>query len=229
MARVKFGGLVSEISGSVGGSTFQKSIYGNVLRNKPNPVIRRTPGQINIRYLLRQLHAAWRALTADERTQWNRFLNFSGQTIRRDSGILLTGHDLFIKYNLAKLIIGDSILTVPTYTPMPEVPTHEGTIGRDVAAMGWALNDTYDDDALFFMLKLSSPRLASRRYCPTGLRWINCPIDGTSAIALYPYYPNVFGFVPPAGVYLHYSLQWFSRTAPVMNAPQVGSVLVESY
>lgn len=229
MARVKFGGLVSEISGSVGGSTFQKSLYGNTLRNKPIPIHKRTAGQINIRYFLQQLHAAWRDLTADQRTQWNRFINFSGQTIRRDSGILLSGHDLFIKYNLTKLMIGDAILTVPTYTPMPSVPRQEGTIGRDVAAMGWALDNTYDEAAVFFMLKLSSPRLASRSYCPTGLRWINCPLDGTAAIDLYPYYPNVFGFVPPSGVYLHYSLQWISRTAPVMNAALTGSVLIESY
>jgi hypothetical protein len=229
MARVKFGGIVSEISGSVGGSTFQKSLYGNTLRNKPIPIHKRTASQVNIRYFLQQLHAAWRTLDPDERTQWNRFINFSGQTIRRDSGVLMSGHDLFLKYNLAKLMIGDAILTIPTYTPMPEVPTHDGTIGRDVAAMGWALDDTYDDAALFFMLKLSSPRLASRSYSPQGLRWINCTLTGLAAIELYPVYPDVFGFIPPAGVYLHFSLQWFSRTAPVMNAAEVGTVLVESY
>jgi hypothetical protein len=229
MARVKFGGLVSEVSGSVGGSTFQKSLYGNTLRNKPLPIHRRSPAQETIRRYLQQLHAAWRALTSAERTQWDRFINFSNQSIRRDSGVLMTGHDLFIKYNLAKLMIGDAILTVPTYISMPEVPIEEGTIGRDVAAMGWALSDTYDDDALFFLLKLSSPRLASRRFSPQGLRWIPTDYDGLAAIDLYPAYPNIFGFVPPAGVYLHFTLQWFSRTAPLMNAPKSGTVLVESY
>lgn len=229
MARIKFGGIVSDISGSVGGSTFQKSLYGSILRNKPLPIHKRTFGQEVIRYHLQQLHAAWRTLTTPERIQWNRFINFSNQTIRRDSGVLMSGHDLFIKYNLIKLMIGDAILTVPTYISMPEVPVEEGTIGRDPIAMGWGLDDTYDEAAVFFIIKLTSPRLASRSFSRQGLRWIPVDYDGVAAINLYPAYPNIFGFVPPAGCYLHFTLQWFSRTAPLMNSPKSGTVLVESY
>lgn len=229
MARVKYGPLVSEISGSVGGSTFQKSLYGNTLRNKPIPINKRTPGQINIRAFLQQLHSAWRTLSDDQRTQWNRFINFSGQTIRRDRGVLLSGHDLFIKYNLAKLIIGDAILSVPTYSPMPIVPVPEGTIGVDVGAMGWALTAAYDDDAVFFILKLSSPRLSSRSFSPQGIRYMAVTFDGLAAIDLHLAYPAVFGFIPPAGVFLHYSLQWLSRVSPVMNAAITGKVEIVSF
>ena len=229
MARVKFSGLISDISGSVGGSTFQKSIYGSTLRNKPLPIHKRTPSQEVIRGYLQQLHAAWRSLTSSQRVQWNQFINFSNQTIRRDSGVLLTGHDLFLKYNLAKLMIGDSILTVPTYVSMPEVPIEAGDIGVDPVAMGWELSGPYDENSVFFLLKLSTPRLSSRSFSPCGLRWIPCDYNGGAAIELYPAYPDIFGAVPPPDIYLHFTLQWFSRVSPIMNSPKSGTVITISY
>ena len=72
MARVKFGSLVTEISGSIGGSTFQRNSFGNTLRNKPNPIRSRTAAQLSIRQYMKQAHAGWTALTAAERQRIKR-------------------------------------------------------------------------------------------------------------------------------------------------------------
>jgi hypothetical protein len=219
MARIKFGGIVSDISGSVGGSTFQRSNYGTSLRNKPSPIHRRSPSQVDIRYKLTQLHVAWRALTPAGRQQWNRFINFSGQTIRRDRAVLMSGHDLFIKYNLAKLMIGDAILTVPTYISMPTVPLLLSPWGYDVGMFYTWFEDAFDDDALFFIYKMTTPRLPSQSYSPRGLRFIPINIDPTGLVDAYAGYLATFGFIPNAQGVIHTSLQWFSRVSPIFNAP----------
>lgn len=229
MARVKYGGIVTDLSGSVGGSTFQRSSFGSSLRSKPNPIRGRSSSQGNIRHLMSLLHASWRGLSVEQRTAWDRFINFSNQTIRRDRNVLISGHALFIKYNLAKLLIGDEIIVDLVYISMPQTPLPDGAIGRDPMAMGWAFESGYNPAAMFFILKLSSPRLASNSFSQAGLRWIPCAIDGEAGIDLFPGYPPIFGAVPPENVYLHYSLQWFSRLAPIMNAPITGSIITVSY
>ena len=181
-----------------------------------------------IRGYLQQLHAAWRSLTAAQRTQWNRFINFSNQTIRRDSGVLMSGHDLFIKYNLAKLMIGDSILSVPTYISMPVVPTVPETdiIGSDGVDMVFSVESIYEETELFLLLQLSSPRIPSRSFSPLGLRNIPLTYDGSGSFAIATPYSAIFGFVPDHGVTLHYSFQWFSKLSPIFNAPIVGTTVV---
>jgi hypothetical protein len=229
MARVKYGGIVTDLSGSVAGSTFQKSQFGSIMRTKPNPSFRSSRTQVNIRYQLTQVHASWRSLSSAQRSTWDQFPSYSNPTIKRDRGILLSGHALFVKYNMLRLLVGLSILEDPVFISMPQVPIPDGNIGRDVAAMGWALDDTYDDDALFFVLKLSNPQVESRRYRPASIRFMNVVQDGGSAIDLVTAYPDIFGTIPPAGVFLSYSLQWLGKTSPVYNAAQTGTIEVISY
>ena len=89
MARVKLGPLITDISGSIGGMTIQRNKFGITLRQKPIPVYKFTPAQITIRTYIATIQAAWQNLTDAERLQWNRFLDFSGQTINRDPSVKL--------------------------------------------------------------------------------------------------------------------------------------------
>lgn len=225
MARVKYGSVVTGLSGSVGGSTFQKSSFGNSLRNKPNPIRKQSPGQGSIRYYMTKLHAAWRGMTDAQRTAWDRYINFSNQSIRRDRGILMSGHALFIKYNLAKLMIGDAIITNLLYISMPTFPT-VAQFGSDGATFIFDANDIYDETEIFCLLKLTTPRIPSRSFASQGLRNIPLTYDGSGTFALAAPYSAIFGFVPAPLLTIHYSLQWFSRTAPLMASPMVGKTQI---
>lgn len=225
MARVKYGSVITGLSGSVGGSTFQKSAFGNSLRNKPNPIKKQTPGQGNIRYYMSQLHAAWRGMTDAQRTAWDRYINFSNQSIRRDRGILMSGHALFLKYNLAKLMIGDSIITDLIYISMPTFPTL-AQIGSDGATMIFDVGDVYTAAQMFCLFKLTTPRIPSRSFSPQGLRNIPLTYDGSGTFSIAAAYSAVFGFVAPPNTTVHFSLQWFSRTAPLIASPMVGKTVI---
>jgi hypothetical protein len=213
MARVQYGGLITDLSGSVGGATFQKSLYGNTLRTKPIPLRPAHPAQTVIRSYMTQLHAAWASLSSAERKQWNQFINFSGQTINRDSGVTLTGHDLFLKYNMFRLMAGFSIMTVPVYQTMP-VTTGTPSLIRHPVSIELVYGQAVDPATLWFIFKISSARSASQAFSKQGIRYMNfVPVTGTQ-IYFKTLYEATFGVIPAIGSTVHVTRRFFSTVAP---------------
>jgi hypothetical protein len=70
--RVKFGSLITEGAGSLGGHTIQKSNYGSQLRSKPVNKKNPTFSQSLIRSYYSIIHGGWRALSNAERTLWSK-------------------------------------------------------------------------------------------------------------------------------------------------------------
>lgn len=218
MARIKFGGIVSDISGSVGGSTFQRSNYGVSLRNKPTGILKRSSSQTTIRQLLSELHAAWRALTPGERLMWQQFISFSSPTIRRDSGILLTGHDLFIKYNMFRRMNAFAMMETPVFASMPQT-TYDPVVNLMGADLFLAFPDNIDHDSYWFVFKVTSPRLPSRSFSNRGLRFLKITPSTESNWDITALYVAAFGAAPLENDYVHLSVQFFSVVAPVFLAP----------
>ena len=109
MARIKYGPLISDIAGSVGGSTFQRSASGNTLRNKPIPIHTTSGSQLQVRQYMKMAHAAWLAMEITERQQWNQFVNYSTPKIKHDRAVIMSGHNLYLKYQVARLMAGLAI------------------------------------------------------------------------------------------------------------------------
>lgn len=228
MARVKYGSLISEISGSIGSSTFQKSSYGNTLRTKPRPRRTQSDSQNVCRRYMSQLHIAWRSLTDDERRQWNQFISYSGQKILRDKNVLLTGHSLFLKYNFMRLFAHLAIMTVPVYQPLPVWPTTLDELAFDEGTMG-AYFESADASNLALLVSASIPRNPSLRFSASGLRMFYGTGEAAQPCNVYPAYNTVFGFTPAEGDTLHYTYQWFSMISPAYSAIFKGIIQVTEY
>jgi hypothetical protein len=221
MARIKYGGIITDISGSVGGSTFQKSLFGNTLRNKPIPHKSATPSQLIVRSNMMQLHAAWSGLTNDQRLQWNRFINFSGQTIRKDSGVTMTGHDLFIKYNMFRLISGLSPLGSFVYKSDFPMSTFSFTFNWGISLIG-NFRSIMNPSQSWFLLKVSSIKKPSIVFSPIGLLYIPVPVVSLIDFDITPIYRTLFGLVPVSGECIHYSIRFFSTISPIYSNVYTG-------
>lgn len=228
MARIKYGSLVSEISGSIGSATFQKSNFGNTLRTKPRSRRSGTPSQLSNRYLMMQLHQAWRALSDAQRQQWNQFIAYSGASINRDRGILLTGHSLFLKYNFLRLFAHMAIMTTPVYAPIKPWPILYEVAFDENTAVAYFSDDTYVDDVRV-IFALSARRLPSLSFAKAGLRSFYNAGDSLSTCNLYPSYTSIFGAPPAVGQTLHYSFQFFSTVAPAIGPRVSGIINVTAY
>jgi hypothetical protein len=218
MARIKYGALVSEISGSIGSVTFQKSNFGNTLRSKPRSRQSGTHTQQLCRNYMMQLHQSWAAMSDAQRTKWNQFISYSGARIRRDKGVLLTGHSLFIQYNFLRLLSQIAILTDFNFNTIVSFPLPYG-ISLDGVDLNFIVTNNYDSNVIWSVLKASAPQRSSRSFNPDFVRFVFNPWanTNTSVINMVPGYANNFGALPQVGSYVHYTLQFFSMTAPILS------------
>ncbi|GAH14639.1 unnamed protein product, partial [marine sediment metagenome] len=210
MARIKLGPLITDISGSIGMATIQRNRFGHTLRLKPLPKKSETPAQYTIRRHMITIQAAWQALTDAERLQWDRFIDFSGQTIRKDKSVLLSGHKLYIKYQLFRLMTGESLLTTIVYSPMPDFEKFDSWTTADPGKFWVGFEDNINHNNYFFLLKLSSPRPKDTAFNARGLRFMKVPLSTDNEFDVAAEYIAAFGVLPLDTDYLHYSIQYFS-------------------
>lgn len=221
MARVKLSPLLTDISGSIGGMTIQRNKFGMTLRRKPLPIRSATTAQLNVRVLMVTIQKAWQNLTDAQRLQWNRFLDFSGQTINRDRSVKLSGHALYIKYQLYRLLSGYSLLTTLTYVPMPAVPLiDEITLAGGVFELEFATAVDYSD--YFFIFSITTPRGENRAFSRRGLRYMKVTRADTAFFEIQDPYITAFGILPAVPHFIHYSIKWFSGLAPVFTGITTG-------
>lgn len=99
MALIKLGPLVSDIAGKVGGVTFQRNRYGQIVRNTPKIVTRRTqhtnPNRSNWQANARE----WALLSPSNRASWNAFAPTWPWTNKFGDPVELSGFNIFCQFN----------------------------------------------------------------------------------------------------------------------------------
>jgi len=123
MAIVTPSALVSGIKGKMGGSVFQSSTQGILLRNKPSKLGKGSQSQNNVRSINAQLNYAWSNFTVSERLVWQAFqdyVNGVGLT-KKGKRSSNTGKMHFMAINFYCLLYGKSIITAPTFTSPPSI------------------------------------------------------------------------------------------------------------
>jgi hypothetical protein len=99
MAKVAFGGGVSNIQGSIAGNTFTRTKAGSAVRNRMKPTNPATPAQLAQRALISRLSKAWRLLTEDQRTAWGKSADGTKMKDKCGNDLVLTGHQFYVKIN----------------------------------------------------------------------------------------------------------------------------------
>lgn len=224
MARIKLGPVVTDIAGSIGGMTIQRNKFGLTMRSKPLPLFSQTSSQYVIRQYIRSLQNSWQSLSDAQRLQWNRFLDFSGQTIRRDRSILMSGHTLYIKYQLFRLLAGQSLLTTLAYSVLPDLELFD-----EIKIVGGEpilyFEAGIDHAAYFFQFLCTTPRSPSKVFSRRGLRFMQVPWQSSGNYNFNDSYIAAFGIAPSTGDTVHYSLQYWSVVAPVFSSKYTGTIV----
>lgn len=119
MAIITTSGLITNIRGSIGGTTFQRSGGGLSARNKPISVGRGTTAQLTVRHINAQLNFSWTNLLQSQRDVWSSFAVFNnGQGItntgRKSAN---TGKTQFFAVNMWCLQYSKPIVVTPQFVP----------------------------------------------------------------------------------------------------------------
>lgn len=132
MAVVKFGGGISEIRGSIAGSTFSRNSSGAIIRQKVTPVNPNTVKQSASRLLFGATSSSWRSLSDADRASFNTYApDYTRINVFGDN-VPLTGQQLFMK--LRQNQVQQGMATVDTCIPPVDVPgTNFTAIDADVS------------------------------------------------------------------------------------------------
>jgi len=184
MALVQFGGGVSQIRGSIGGTVFSRGAGGAIARARTKPINPRSPLQNVRRSNHAYLTTYWSlTLTEQQRVDWRDYAHSTTWTNRLGQTIQINGLAAFVRINSLILLAG-----LPVVPAAPTATGHAGGVTISFAAQ----NDTkkfqldepggaFDKDADGHTLYLFSgfPTEAGRIATPKGFRFLQT-VDGDS-------------------------------------------------
>ncbi len=115
MAKIVFGGGVSQASGKIGGTVYARNKGGNYSRNWVVPTNPQTSRQAAQRSLMALKSAAWRTLTDNQRDSWASWAGDNPILDRLGNSIVLSGAQAYNKINMNRTTAGDA--AAQTVTP----------------------------------------------------------------------------------------------------------------
>lgn len=113
MSKIKWGAIVVDGRGKLGGHVFTKTRSGATMRTKVTPVNPQTQAQAAARSRLGGNSMAWSGLSEVQREAWNAQASESGRTNVFGDQYFPTGKNLFTSVNNNLLMIEKSTLNTP--------------------------------------------------------------------------------------------------------------------
>jgi hypothetical protein len=111
--KIKFGSIVTDGRGKIGGHVASKNRAGAYLRTKVTPVNPQTSAQSTVRNRLSGLSSGWRGLTANQRASWNAAVADFAKTDIFGDLKTPTGFNLYQRLNNNLLLIGEAAIDTP--------------------------------------------------------------------------------------------------------------------
>lgn len=201
-AKIKFGMMMTDASGKLGGHVFAKNRGGNYVRTKGIPGNPQTTFQMAVRGLFASISSRWSALTESERATFNGFVGAYGTTdifgdLRNPSG-----KSLFQRLNQN---LGNSnqnqidVCSAPSEVPFSGLVSASGDVSSSAFSVATS-NDTTGSK----ILVLATPSLSQgTRFVKNDLRIIQVEDGGDAAeVNIYLAYVAKFG-VPTVGANIY--------------------------
>ena len=122
MARVTYGGGVTEFNGSIGGVTFQKNASGNIAKLRSNPTVNPSALQAGKQQIFAYLVSYWSTLSQANKDLWDAHAIAHDHTTPWGVIKTLSGYQWFILTNLYSYNYRDTIRDNPGAWIAPAAP-----------------------------------------------------------------------------------------------------------
>lgn len=198
MAKIKFGMMMTDARGKLGGQVFSKNKAGAYVRTKVTPTNPQTAAQTAARALFGAISQGWSALTDAVRAGWNEAVSEWSTTDIFGDLKNPTGKELYQRLNNQAQSAGLSAVTsVPSKLEMPSELVSSAVIA--IGAGTLTITGANSDASTQVMLFATAQLTAGTKFVKNRLRNI-INFDGASdaPTADYTAYTNKFG-VPTAG------------------------------
>lgn len=202
--KLKFGAIVTEGSGKIGGHVAAKNKSGAYLRTKSVPVNRQTSAQLERRSSLASISQAWRELTDFQRTAWNATApDFAKSDIFGDIR-QISGFNIYQRLNAIRRLCGQSLLTVPPVLSAVDFETLDAvTITLDPVYLNIWFNGTVST-SLMVIFEATPPGPASVVVSKSDYRIFSVSVGDYQDYTLTDEYLAKFGSIGSLGQAIHF-------------------------
>jgi hypothetical protein len=205
--KIKFGAIVTDGRGKIGGHVASKNRAGAYLRTKVTPSNPNTTAQSTARAIFGSLSQGWSSLTDIERNAWNGAVSDWAKTDIFGDAKNPSGLNLYVKLNANISSIGGALLTTP---PLKiEVPNTIAESASFVVSTG-ILTITYSDLLVSgnAVLVRATPQLsAGVSFVKSELRVIGHDVITLGVVTLLGNYADKYGY-PAVGANVYCSVQF---------------------
>jgi hypothetical protein len=222
--KVKFGAIVTDGRGKIGGHVMSKNRGGAYMRTKVTPSNPRTATQQANRALLGSLSASWSSLTDAFRASWNGAVNDWVSTNIFGDTIKPTGKNLYVALNKnINAIGGATIDTAPEKVEMPILGL--AAVGIDITEGEITIQYAGDVDAVQVVVASTGPLSAGTSFTKGKFRKIYNELGADlSPELLYDAYVNRFG-VPTAGQNISFEVKLVEANGQI-SVPETAKATV---
>ena len=202
MAKIKFGMMMTDASGKLGGQVFAKNRGGSYVRTKATPLNPQTSSQMTVRGIFASISSAWSSLTESSRLSFNNFVADYARTdifgdLRNPSG-----KALFQRLNQNLVLTNQPQITVcvaPEVVPFANLESIAGNVGDEELIVNTVGNTTGSKVMIWATPSLSQ----GKSFVKNDLRLVDV-VDGGVGINtdIWVAYSGKFG-LPTAGANIH--------------------------
>lgn len=127
MARVWYGGIITEMKGSIGGTTFQSNAAAKIAKQRSSRRKQNTSLQNLAITTFQQVQLNWQNINQAQKSLWNDFAGLHTKENRWGETKVMTGFNWFLSINTNLFLIDESLLVVPPVweSPLP-VSAYDG-------------------------------------------------------------------------------------------------------
>lgn len=227
MARVTYGALVTDIRGSLGGTTFQRNKYGSSAKNKSNPGNSGTTFQTGIRQAVRYVTQLWSQLSETDRNLWNSFATTYPQPVKNNPSVNMSGYAVFLKFNVLWYMRVGYTANTPSFT-LSTLPTISPTIQLSGGFLFFNDNSATTDLLTVLMFSVSAPIRQSINYAKNRVRYMGFCYASGDGLNFETAYSNQYGRLPVVGDWVFLKVSPMGLNAPYFWADQYFKIQITS-
>lgn len=183
MAKIKFGMMMTDARGKLGGQVFSKNRSGAYVRTKVTPVNPRTTFQQLSRSILGTLSAGWSALTDAQRASFNSAVEDWQKTDIFGDLKKPTGKNLYTGLNKNLAQSGQDLVSVaPQKTEFPDLL--DITAGISTLTNAFVFEDFPTLTNGYYQVMMTPPLSAGTNFVRNRLRVIGYAVNNADLVAL---------------------------------------------
>lgn len=222
MARIKTSALITEIAGSVGGSTFQRTKSGLILKNKPKGFHGNTVNRSVRTNLMHSLQHEWISLTDRHRRTWQIMSVYAKIPQKNNPDKYLSGHQMYLKYNYYRLLTGLSIENSCKFS-FSAVSKIIINVEFAVGIFSVTASRNFDPTKEFLVFMATYPLSSSINNPGSRYRYVATVCGVSNLVDIRATYSSVFGRVPVVGEYLCFKYRLVDKIGLYVLPWQYGS------